>query len=81
MTQLLTPETTRKLIDKLATDDGFREQLLGDPVAAMASLGVSVDPSHVAAKRTLPAKATIAANRDAICQRLQGTAGMGVFFI
>ncbi len=81
MTQLMTAEVTRKLIDKLSTDDAFREQMLGDPVAAMASVGVTVDPAQVPAKRSLPPKAVLAANRDAICQRLQGTAGMGWFFI
>lgn len=80
MANTLTHETAATLLDKLATDDGFREHMLGDPVAAMASVGVKVDPASVPHVRKLPSKQEIQANAAAMKEKLSGKAGM-VFFV
>jgi|CXWL01.1.fsa_nt_gi putative modified peptide len=81
MTTTLTQDHASSLLDKLANDDAFREQLLGDPVAAMASVGVKVDPATVPAVRKLPSRAEVSANADALQGRLQGNSGMGIFVL
>lgn len=81
MAKKISEQAAHALLEKLSTDDSFREQLLGDPVAAMASLGVDVDHSEVPAKRTLPSKDDVKAARDALHARLNGAAGMGVLFL
>ena len=77
----LTQDHASSLLDKLANDDAFREQLLADPVAAMASVGVKVDPATVPAVRRLPSKAEVGANSDALQSKLQGNSGMGIFVL
>lgn len=77
----LTHEHAKALLDKLAGDDGFREKLLGDPVAALASVGVKVDPTSVPHVRSLPSKAEVKANAEAMHTKLQGAAGMGIFLL
>ncbi len=81
MTTTLTQEHASTLLDKLANDDAFREQLLGDPVSAMASIGVKVDPATVPAVRRLPSKAEASANTDALQARVQAKSGMAAFFL
>ncbi|MCG2584857.1 NHLP-related RiPP peptide [Massilia sp. TS11] len=51
------------LLDKLATDDAFRDQLSADPLGTLASIGLTPDPSEVPATPTLPPKHVVAANR------------------
>ncbi|MFO1493642.1 MAG: NHLP-related RiPP peptide [Lysobacterales bacterium] len=80
MADTLTHESATHLLDKLANDDGFREHLLGDPVAAMASVGVKVDPASVPHVRKLPSKEEIKANAAAMKEKLHGKSGM-VFFV
>ncbi|MES2264341.1 MAG: NHLP-related RiPP peptide [Pseudomonadota bacterium] len=69
------------LLDKLATDDDFRERLLGDPVGALGSIGITIDPADVPAVRSLPSKASIAADSAALKGKLSGTVGMIPFFL
>jgi putative modified peptide len=80
MASTLTHETASALLDKLGNDDGFREHLLGDPVAAMESVGVKVDPASVPHVRKLPSKQEIQANAAAMKEKLNGKSGM-VFFV
>lgn len=80
MANTLTHETAANLLDKLANDDGFREHLLGDPVGAMATVGVKVDPTSVPHVRKLPSKQEIQANAAAMKEKLHGKEGM-VFFV
>lgn len=73
-------DTAHKLLDKLANDSDFREHVLGDPVGAMAKLGVTVDPATVPHKRALPSKAEVKANLEALHTKLTSKAGM-IFFL
>lgn len=73
-------DTAHKLLDKLANDSDFREHLLGDPVGAMAKLGVTVDHTTVPHQRALPSKAEVKANLEALHTKLTSKAGM-VFFL
>lgn len=69
------------LLEKLATDDAFREHLLGDPVAALAAHGITLDPAHVPAVRSLPSKAGIAADHAALKEKLSSDVGMYPFLL
>jgi putative modified peptide len=62
MTKHTSAELT-KVLDKLAKDDAFRERMLGDPVGALGTLGISLDPSEVPAVRSLPSKDSISADQ------------------
>lgn len=67
------------LLDKLATDDAFREQMLGDPVKALGSLGIVVDPAAIPAVRTLPSKDSLLNDRDALKAATATDVGMFPF--
>ena len=73
-------DATRTLLDKLANDDEFREQMLGNPTLALHSIGINVDPQLVPAVRKLPSKADIRANLDALQTKLAGKSGL-IFFL
>ena len=49
-----TPEIVDELLDKLSSDDQFREQFLGNPALVLHTMGVDVDPSQVPPIRRLP---------------------------
>jgi len=76
-----TPGELTTVLDKLANDDGFREHLLGDPVAALATLGITISPDQVPAVRALPSKQAIATDRDALHSQLVTTATMLPFLL
>ena len=69
------------VLDKLANDDDFREQLLGNPVAALASLGIALHPDQVPVTRSLPSKSTISADQDALQSKLVTTNSMVPFLL
>ncbi|PWF48655.1 NHLP-related RiPP peptide [Massilia glaciei] len=73
------PEDIDRLLKKLATDDAFRELMQSDPVKAMDSIGITVDPADVPDVRTLPSKESIAADQDAHREKLVGNSEMDVF--
>jgi len=79
--QRFTPETVDALLEKLGSDDQFREHMLGDPVGALATLGMQVDPSSVPTVRKLPPKEAIRANREAMKGQMTGKLGMVFFFV
>lgn len=81
MTTTLDLATATAMLQQLAQDDAFREQMLGDPVSAMATLGVTVDPATVPAVRQLPSKAEIAANLATMAAQLEGKESMDSFFL
>ena len=54
------------LLDRLGTDDAFREKILGDPESGLAEYGFKVDPKEIPAVRRLPSKQDLAAQRDKI---------------
>lgn len=55
------PQALHAVLDLLATNHEFREQMLGDPVAAFKAHGIEVDPQQVPAVRKLPPMAEVAA--------------------
>ncbi len=80
MNTQLSAQTAAVLLEKLAGDDDFREWLLGDPVAAMATLGVTIDQGSVPVIRRLPSKAEARANAESISSTLQSQTAMVIFF-
>jgi putative modified peptide len=76
-----TPEIADELLDKLSTDDQFREQFLGNPALVLHTMGVDVDASQVPAIRRLPSKESLKANRDAIKAKVAGKAGLVWFLV
>jgi putative modified peptide len=64
------------ILDRLATDDQFREQMLGDPVGTFGAMGVTIDPADIPVVRSLPSKESLQADRDAIKGAIPGNVGM-----
>lgn len=75
MTSNVTPDIDA-ILDRLSTDDQFREQMLGDPVATLGAMGVKVDPADIPAVRSLPSKESLQADRTAIKAAIPGDVGM-----
>jgi putative modified peptide len=69
------------MLDKLATDDGFRDRMLGDPVRALGGLGIAIDPASVPAERSLPSRESVAAEHAALESTHAGHAGMVLFLL
>lgn len=69
------------ILDKLSRDDAFRAWVAGDPVAAMASLGVPIDAGQLPGKVTLPSKEVMMSARLAIKAKLDNAAGAFPFFL
>lgn len=78
---VFTPEIVDQLLDKLSTDDEFRENFLGNPALVFSTLGIQVDPAQVPAVRRLPSKDVLKANREAIKSKLVGQAGLIWFLV
>jgi len=70
-----------QLFDQLANDDTFRSDMLADPVSALRGLGISADPSHIPADRSLPSKQVLLANRELIKAKLSGTEDLLYFLL
>ena len=69
------------MLDKLATDDGFRDRMLGDPVRALGGLGIKLDPAKVPAARRLPSKDAAAADHAALASKQVGEKLMVLFML
>jgi putative modified peptide len=54
------------MLDRLSSDDAFREKMLGDPVGGLAEYGFNVDPKDIPAVRRLPSKQNLVAQRDQV---------------
>lgn len=76
-----TPEQIDTLLDRLAGDDAFREQMQADPAAALASCGIQVDPSEIPAERNLPSKEAIQAMRAEIKAKLLDGVYLAIFIV
>lgn len=76
-----TPEIVDTLLDKLSSDDQFREQFLGNPALVLHTLGVDVDPAQVPMVRHLPSKEALKANREAIKAKMVGQVGLWIFLV
>jgi putative modified peptide len=75
-----TPAQLDSLLDRLSTDDAFREKMLGDPVAALAEHGIAVDPASVPTARQLPSKDALVRDRATIRSQVADTAKLDFFF-
>jgi putative modified peptide len=69
------------VLEKLANDHDFRESMLGDPVSALAGIGITLDPAQVPAVRSLPSKESIAADQSAVHSKLVSTNSMVPFLL
>ena len=69
------------LLHKLENDETFRARLLRDPVAALDSIGIDLDPEDIPATIKLPSKETIARDRMDIMDKLDSSAGAIPFFL
>lgn len=76
-----TPEIVDALLDKLSSDDQFREQFLGNPALVLHTLGVDVDPAQVPVVRKLPSKESIRQNREAMKARMDGRMGLIILLV
>lgn len=74
-------EQLRIVLDKLASDDAFRDRLLGDPVGALSNLGIVLPPELVPAVRSLPSKEDIVADQDALHSKLESNDRMVLFLL
>jgi putative modified peptide len=54
------------LLDRLSSDDAFREKALGDPASALAEYGFRVDAKDIPAVRRLPSKQDLVGQREKI---------------
>jgi putative modified peptide len=73
---MATPIGNDEILDRLANDDQFREQMLGDPVGTLGALGVVIDPALVPAVRSLPSKDSLQKDKTAIQASLDHNLGM-----
>src|SRR5690606_1881688 len=85
MKKPLDPAVANELLDRLASDDAFRDLFSSDPPAALSSLGNEVSAEEtLSCRRTnvLASKDEIASARDALRTRLTGhaTGAMTVIF-
>jgi putative modified peptide len=78
---VFSPQIVNTLLDKLGSDDQFREQFLGNPALTLHLMGVDINPAQVPAVRRLPSKAAIQANRGALAKQLEGQAGAFIFLV
>jgi putative modified peptide len=82
--QLAPAQGARELdivLSRLTNDDDFRERLLCNPVATLASIGIAIDPALVPAERILPSKERIVTDQHAIAETLGSTKNMVIFLL
>jgi putative modified peptide len=63
---MMTPHGNDAILGRLATDDAFRAQMLGDPVGTLARLGITVDATAIPAVPSLPSKASLQQDKATI---------------
>lgn len=71
--------TLDRIIDRLATDDAFRDHLTRDPKTALAEYGLEVDASKLKSPLELASKEEIAGARDELHRKMQGNLGLIMF--
>ena len=77
----VTPQQIEAILDRLASDDAFRKQMLGDPVAALKGYGLEVDPAQVPAVRKLPSKHALTTQKQALREKIGSQLGLMVFML
>lgn len=73
-------EQVGQVLDRLSSDQAFREKMLGDPKSALAEYGIEVDESKVPAVRSLPSMEDLRLNREAYLSQPSDRLGYEVFF-
>jgi putative modified peptide len=74
-------DAVAKVLGLLSSDQGFREQMLGDPVGALQPHGITVDPADVPAVRSLPSMTEIAAMHQKFQADPQDKSCIAVFIV
>ena len=74
-------ETAKTVLDRLANEQDFREQMLGDPVSALKPYGIDIDPQDVPAVRKLPSKEALAEVRGKLLADPMGNVGIFIFLL
>ncbi len=74
-------QTVATVFDRLATDQAFREQMLGDPAAALKPYGIEVDSQKVPAVRKLPSKDALATVKNQLLEDPAGKVGLFIFLL
>ena len=69
------------ILDKLANDDAFRARLLSEPLAALASIGVTLRADQLPAQRSLASRETLAADQNAYQAKLETVQAMWPFLL
>jgi putative modified peptide len=79
----LTPDLVDKLLDKLATDDGFRDLFVKEPAKAMQQIGAAKDFDCGVCKRPKPlaTKAQFKSSRDAFRKTMLGSTAQVIFML
>jgi putative modified peptide len=72
-------ETLGRIIDRLASDDDFRDRITKDPKNALSEYGLDVDTSQLPTRPKLASKQEIAASRDELHQKMSGNLGLIMF--
>ena len=74
-------DTIAKVLQLLSTDHDFREQMLGDPAAALKPHGIDVDPKNVPYSRNLPSMAEVAKIHQQFLTNPQDKSCIAVFIV
>ena len=75
---MLTTEQANTLLDKLSSDDTFREQFQKDPAAALKSIGADQAAAECMSVKQLASKEAITNARDALHAQLTATLALTV---
>lgn len=70
-----------EILDRLINDNEFREQVLGDPIAAFKPYGIVIDPQNVPLVRKLPSRDELVKARAQHADTLRGQAYMILFIL
>ena len=72
-------DNARKLLQRLAEDNAFRERMQADPIAAFAEYGFVIDPAIAPHRIELPTRYEIDRNIDLLSRQMASTNGWIVF--
>lgn len=73
-------ETVLHILDRLSSDNDFREHFLGDPAGALKGHGIDIDSSRIPPVRRLPSKQEMAKARDQAAAVDNPLEKVGLFF-
>jgi putative modified peptide len=76
-----TPAQLDSLLNRLATDDAFREHVLGDPSSALQEYGLEVHPEALQKPRKLPSKEELQKSREAVKDKVGNNLGLIILLV